>query len=294
MHDQVRGQHLLERGAKGGDQFGGQVADEPHRVREDHLGPVGQLHPAHGRIERGKQHVLGHHLGAGQPVEQRRFARVGIAHQRHDRVRHLGAGLPVQLARLHHLVELPAQAHQLVVDGPPVGLDLRLARPAHEAQPAALALQVGPGAHQARALVGQRGHFHLQHALAGGGAVRENLEDQPGAVEDLHPPGLFQVALLHRAQRPVHQHEANLVFLQMRRDLVDLAGAEQVPRLGPGQAHDLGADHVEIGQRRGQRRGLFERRSGGAAVGVGADIGVQHPGTGADPVMFHQEASSPS
>jgi hypothetical protein len=116
----------------------------------------------------------------------------------------------VQLAGLDHLGELFAQPGELFVDGAPVGLDLGLAGAADEAEPAALAFEVGPGPHQPGALVAERGHFHLQHALAGAGAVGEDLEDQPGPVEDLDPPGLFEVALLHRAHRAVDQHELDL------------------------------------------------------------------------------------
>ena len=50
--------------------------------------PSGQRDRPHGRVERGEEHVLGQHPGAGQPVEQRRLAGVGVADQRHDRIRH--------------------------------------------------------------------------------------------------------------------------------------------------------------------------------------------------------------
>ena len=42
---------------------------------------------AHRRVERREQQVLGHHLGAGQAVEQRRLAGIGIADQRDHRPR---------------------------------------------------------------------------------------------------------------------------------------------------------------------------------------------------------------
>ena len=69
-----------------------------------------QPHPAQRRIERGKQHVLGEHAGAGQPVEQGRLAGVGVADDRDDRERHLLALGAVQVARAAHLSPARASA----------------------------------------------------------------------------------------------------------------------------------------------------------------------------------------
>ena len=61
MQDEVGLDHLLERGAEGGDQVGRQVGDEADRVGEDDLAPRRQLDRAHGRVERREQQVLGQH-----------------------------------------------------------------------------------------------------------------------------------------------------------------------------------------------------------------------------------------
>ena len=74
---------LLQGGGKGIDQRVRQVADEAHGVGQRQAAPgLAQVELARGGVERGKELVGGVGARLDQRVEERRFAGVGVAHQR--------------------------------------------------------------------------------------------------------------------------------------------------------------------------------------------------------------------
>ena len=110
------------------------------------------------------------------------------------------------------VLQLALQLDDLVLQHAPVGLDLRFAGTAEKARAAALALEVGPAAHQPPLLVVQMRQFDLQRAFLGAGATAEDFEDQPGAVEHLGVERLFEIALLHGRQRMVDDDQLRIAF----------------------------------------------------------------------------------
>ena len=194
--------HLFERRPERRDQLGRQVRHEADRVGQDHLVEPGQADVAHRRVERREQQVLREHSFARQAIEKRRLSGVRIADQRNDRPRRALPPVAVQRPRPLHLVELAPDLRHAVADHPPVGLDLRFAGAAKEAEAAALALEVGPAPHQPARLIVEMRELDLQPPFGGRGALAENLEDQPGAVDHLGAGLLLQVLLLNRASAP--------------------------------------------------------------------------------------------
>jgi len=131
----------------------------------------------------------------------------------------------MQIPRPSGRVEVALQPGNALTDQPPVDFELAFAWAAEKAKPAALAFQMGPGAHQTGSLIGQRRQFDLQSAFMGAGPRAENLEDEPRPVDDLRLPAPFEIALLHRAQRGIDDDERDVVFGDQLAEVFDSAAA---------------------------------------------------------------------
>ena len=153
---------------------------------------------------------------------------------------------PVQVARAANRFQLMLELGDLVLQDAPVRLDLRFAGTAEETGTAALPFEVGPAAHQPALLVVEVRKLDLEGAFLGPGALAENLENQPGAVEHLGVQFLLEIALLHRRQRVVDDDQLRLALLHDVGELRHLAAAEQRCRARVGDRHDRRVDRIEI------------------------------------------------
>src|SRR5688572_3152273 len=264
VQQQVGVHGLLERGAERRYQPMRQVAHESDGVGQHHVARVGlrlvrthfgQPYAPRGRIQGGEQLVGGVGVGVRKRIEQRRLAGVGIADDR-DR-KHIAPDARAALhgALLLQLIQLSLQDLDSCCDVAPIELQLLLARTAGLAQAAALALEVAPAAHQPCRKMLQARELHLQLALAGLRALREDLQDQLGAIEHAALQRLLQVALLPGRELVVEHYGGGVELLGGAQVLCDLARAgiqlgirpaapaadQPVPR-HPGalhQAHDF-------------------------------------------------------
>lgn len=191
VHDDVRVRDLLERGAERLDELRGKGPHEAHGVRQGVADAVRGLRLAHRGVQGGEQGVLHEHTGVRESVQQGGLPGVGVARDRHGGHRVALAVQPLGLPGGLHGRDLPAQLGHPLTDATAVQLDLGLtgstaADALARRRPAAgLAGQGLAPAAQSREHVLQLGELHLGLALLGLRVLREDVQDQTGAVDDL-------------------------------------------------------------------------------------------------------------
>jgi len=108
-----------------------------------------------------------------------------------------------------------------------------------------LALQMGPGPHQAAALIGQMCQLDLKPAFTGARPLPKDFQNERVAVEDLGLPFALQVALLDRRELRIDDNDLGLEGARFGSDLLDLAAAHQGGRDGAAKRNDVLGHDVE-------------------------------------------------
>ena len=241
VHDvqqQIRLHDFLQRGLERLDEAVRQLANETHRVRQQNVLIGRQFQPARGGVQRGEQFVLGQDFRAGEGVEQRGFARVRVTHDGRERPEIALASVALRGALAADDVEFARDLGDAVLHAAAVGFQLRFTIPAH-ADAALLPGQVAPVPRQAREQVMQLREFNLQLALAGAGALRENVENQRSAVEHLAIEHDFEIAALSGGKFIVKNDGVHVFPAAMLGEFSGLAAADE--RGGKGRLQFLRA-----------------------------------------------------
>ena len=91
---------------------------------------------------------------------------------------------------------------------------------------------MGPAAHQARGDVLELRELHFELAFVAARALREDVEDQPRAIEHAALDELFEIAFLRGRQRMIEQHHVGVVLRGDGADFIRLAAAHEEARIG--------------------------------------------------------------
>ena len=127
MQQEVGFLHLLECRAEGLDERVRQLLDETDGVGQEDFLLLGQDEVARRRVECREELVLGKDFRAREPVQECRFARVGVADKRDERDARELAAATVQVAVLLHGIDLGLEVVDARVDAASVDFELRLA-----------------------------------------------------------------------------------------------------------------------------------------------------------------------
>ena len=160
----------------------------------------------------------------------------------------------MQGARAPHGLEIGTNSDDPIADLAPIRFDLGFSRPAQEPESAALALEMGPAAHEPASLVRQMRELDLELALAGSRAGSEYLKDQAGAVDDLAVPCLLEIALLYRGQRAIDGRDRDVAIGDGRADRFDPSRAEKSGWAGARDGDNLVRGNVEPDRARQSKR----------------------------------------
>src|SRR3546814_3096740 len=109
-----------------------------------------------------------------------------------------------------HTLELCAQAAYFFADQAAIHFQLRFARAATRANPAALTLKVGPHPCKPARQVLQPGQLHLKLALPAFGPKSEDIQNQRNPIKDPAVELLLKIALLGRGQRLIEQYRVDV------------------------------------------------------------------------------------
>ncbi len=257
VQNHIRLSDFFQCGTKRRGQCNRQLLNEAHCIGQQHNTTARQLHPARSRIERRKKLVGNVNIRARKRIEQRRFSRIRIAHQR-DRW-HSGTApltampLTVRSNLLKLLFELRDFASNLAA----VHFKLRFTRATqpNTARSAAccatshLPRKVGPLTSQARKAVFILRQLNLERSLTSLCMLRKNIENQRRTIQYLNSftKCLFKLALVPWRQLIVKNHHARAQLSQLLRYFFYFTRTNKRRGIGTSKALDHAPNDLHTG-----------------------------------------------
>ena len=257
MQQQLCLLHFLQRGAEAGYKRVGQVANKSHGVRQQHFATAGQLDCAQLGVKCGEHARRLEHMAAGDAVEKRALACVGVSDQGNRGNGNGLAALTLLAAHAAHSLQVLFELINASLDAAAVGFKLGFPRSTGADSAAKLRHGLAP-AGEARQQVLKLRQFHLELTLAGAGVAGKDVEDDLGAVENAKLERGLQVAQLRGREIVVEKDQVSLRGGGNACDFLHFTRANERGRIGTvtalqklGGNLGTGAGHqlAELGQR---------------------------------------------
>ena len=266
VQDDVGVGNLLQGGAECLHQLGRQRAHETHRVGEGVADAVGGLRLAHGRVQGCEQGVLHEHARVGQTVQQGGLTGVRVTGNSHRGHAVAAAVQALRLAGRGHRGNFTLELGHAGAQAAAVHLNLGFTGTARAdaltggGTATGLTGQGGAPTAQTRQHVLQLGQLDLRLTLAGLSVLCKDVENQGGAVDDLHLDDILEGAALGGGQLGVDNHCVGAGGLHDVLELQGLAGAEEGARVRLEAALNQAVQHLGaggLGQRGQLTQGVF-------------------------------------
>ncbi len=226
-----------------------QVADEADGIGEQRVARIREIQTAHRRIERCEELVGRIRLRPRQPIEQRRLAGVRVPDECDGRNRRALALAACRLALGHDFIEAAVQCLDPVAEQAAVRFELSFTRTA-KSDTALLALQVSPSPDEPRCEMLELRELHLKLAFEAPRALREDVENESGAIEHTAFEERLEVALLTRRERMIEHHEIRRERADLLADLFCLAAADEQTRIRCATCARHESEHIGTGRTR--------------------------------------------
>ena len=211
VEEQVCFRHLFERGTEGRHEVVRELSDEPHRVdHDDLLREALHAELSEGRIQRGEKAVFDLGFRRRETVHERRFARVGVAHEGDFEGVPATAGL--HLAGRRDVSELIGEQGDALANDAAVRLELGFAH-APRADTAGLTREVRPRPGEAGQEIGILGQVDLSARFTRARPAGENIQNDRGAVAHADFQDLFEIPHLCWSQFIVEDGQPDLFRL---------------------------------------------------------------------------------
>ena len=274
MNQQTRVTELLKSSVKSGDQIGGQISDEAHRVRDDDFALPRETQSARDGVESGKHLVFDEDVGVGESPQEGALTGIGVSDDGENR--HLStlsfSSTPGPL--VGESAEVALQAVDALPNSATIALQFRFAWPPPSDSASQTRERKVGSLGEPRHAIAKLSEFHLQFAVTGRGPLSKDIQDQLRAIDHPELHSLGEVPSLGRIQVLIENHEIDVFLETLNDEIGQLSRSNHRLRIDLPTGLGDDADHFDS-RRASQFLQLIDMDFQGFPVAPGRDRNEQ-------------------